>query len=64
MNNRIKTLREKSLKAIPFLSHERALLITDFYKSGAHETVPVPIARALCFKYILEKKKLFIEIMS
>ncbi|MGA7721916.1 MAG: trans-4-hydroxy-L-proline dehydratase [Ignavibacteriaceae bacterium] len=61
MNNRIKTLREKSLKAIPFLSHERALLITDFYKSGAHETVPVPIARALCFKYILEKKKLFID---
>lgn len=61
MNNRIKTLREKSLKAIPFLSHERALLITDFYKSGAHETVPVPIARALCLKYILEKKKLFID---
>ena len=49
MNNRIKTLREKSLKAIPFLSHERALLITDFYKSGAHETVPVPNSKSSLF---------------
>ncbi len=61
MNERIKTLREKSLTAIPVLSDERAILETEFYKSGAAEKVSAPVARALCFKYILENKKLFIE---
>jgi formate C-acetyltransferase len=61
MNERIKTLREKSLKAVPSLSHERASLITEFYKSGEHEKVSVPVARALCFKYILGNKKLFLD---
>ena len=34
MTERIKKLREQSLNAENRLSAERALLITDFYKSG------------------------------
>ena len=61
MNDRIKSLREKSLNAIPTLSHERAALVTEFYKCGAVEKYSVPVARALCLKYILENKKLYME---
>ncbi len=60
MNERIKKLREESLKAIPTLSHERAVLLTEFYKTGISEKESVPVARALAFKYILEHKKLYI----
>ena len=34
MNERIKKLRQESLDAIPTLSHERAKLLTEFYKRG------------------------------
>jgi formate C-acetyltransferase len=58
MNERIKKLRTQSRKAIPYLSLERALLITDFYKTDAAHKFSNPIARAKAFKYILEKKKI------
>ena len=38
------------------ISAERALLITEFYKSGVAAAEPVPVQRALSFKYILEHK--------
>lgn len=58
MNERIKTLREKTLNTHPSISLERAELLTDFYKSGEAEKVSIPVARALAFKYLLEHKKL------
>jgi formate C-acetyltransferase len=61
MNERIRKLREQSLSAIPTVSSERAVLITEFYKSGKAEKVSVPVARALTFKYILEHKELCIN---
>ncbi len=61
MNERIIKLREQSRKAIPSFSLERALLITDFYKSGAAHKLFAPVARALAFKYILEHKKICIN---
>lgn len=60
MNNRIKKLRQQSLDAVPAISLERAVLLTDFYTSGATDGVSVPVARAMAFKYLLENKELYI----
>jgi len=61
MNERIKKLRTQSQKAIPYLSLERALLITDFYKTGAAHKFSAPLARAKAFEYILKNKKICIN---
>ncbi len=60
MRGRIKTIREQSLQAKPSLSMERALLLTEFYKSDAADTVSVPVKRAMAFKHIMENKALYI----
>ena len=56
MTERIRKLREQSLNAENRISAERALLITEFYQSGMSDDEPVPVQRALAFKYILEHK--------
>ncbi|MBY9021188.1 MAG: formate C-acetyltransferase/glycerol dehydratase family glycyl radical enzyme, partial [Candidatus Lokiarchaeota archaeon] len=56
MNERIKKLRKQSRSAIPYLSLERALLITEFYKKGAAQLYSIPVSRAKAFQYILENK--------
>jgi len=61
MNERIKRLRRKSLKTKPFITPERAKLITEFYKSPLSDQVSSPVRRALAFKYILEKKRIHID---
>jgi trans-4-hydroxy-L-proline dehydratase len=61
MNERIKKLKDQSLSAEVALSHERALLLTEFYKSGEAENVSIPVQRALAFKYILENKHICIN---
>ncbi len=60
MRERIKKLREKSLLAINKISAERALLITEFYKTKIVGQVSVPVQRALSFKYIMEHKSLYL----
>ncbi|MFK5856942.1 MAG: pyruvate formate lyase family protein, partial [Bacteroidota bacterium] len=60
MNNRINKLREQSQNAEPRISAERALLITDFYKSKLSQQVSVPKRRALAFKHILSNKSICI----
>ena len=62
MNERIKKLRSQSREAIPYLSIERALLITEFYKTGAAHKFSAPIARAKAFKYLMENKKICINL--
>ncbi len=57
--NRVQQLREHSVTATPYISTERAELITDFYAS-VPDTVSVPVARASAFKYILEHKTVYI----
>ena len=59
MNERIKKLRTKSRRAIPYLSLERALLITEFYKKGAAHKYSAPVARAKAFEYILNNKEIY-----
>ncbi|NOX84507.1 MAG: glycyl radical protein [Chlorobi bacterium] len=61
MNKRIKKLRDQSQNAIPRISAERALLVTEFYKSDLAQQVSVPVRRALAFKHILENKKICIN---
>ena len=61
MTERIKKLREQSLNAENRLSAERGLLITEFYKSGIANSEPIPVQRALSFKYILENKSICIN---
>lgn len=58
MNERIRRLRIKTLNAKPLISAERALLLTEFYKSGRADRVSIPVSRALALKYILENKKI------
>ena len=59
MNERIKKLREQTTKAVNRLSEERALLLTEFYKSAEAREVSVPVRRALAFKHIMMNKKLW-----
>jgi pyruvate formate-lyase/glycerol dehydratase family glycyl radical enzyme len=60
LSERVKHLREQSVSTKPYISIERASLLTDFYQSGATNTVSTPIARALAFKYLLENKTVYI----
>jgi len=61
LNERIKKLRGQSIGAIPYISPERALLITEFYKSDVANSVSPPVQRALAFKHILENKTICIN---
>jgi formate C-acetyltransferase len=47
--------------AKPYISPERAILITEFYQSKIAKQVPVPMKRALAFKHLLENKKICIN---
>ncbi len=60
MNERISTLRKNSLDATNTMSAERALLVTDFYET-LDPSLPVPVQRALAFRYIMENKSLCIQ---
>jgi trans-4-hydroxy-L-proline dehydratase len=60
ISERVKKLREQSLNAIEMLSPERAMLITQFYKSDEHHGLSIPVLRAKAFEYLLKNKKLYI----
>ncbi len=59
MTERVSRLREQSLNAVPCISHERAMLVTEFYRNaGSHSA---PMRRALAFKVIMETKTICIN---
>jgi pyruvate formate-lyase/glycerol dehydratase family glycyl radical enzyme len=58
MSERIARLREQSVTTRPYISTERAELLTDFYQNAG--TYSPPVARALAFKHIVEKKTIYI----
>lgn len=60
MNERITCLRTASLDAINTLSAERALLVTEYYKSIDGQEIPVPLQRAGVFRHIIEHKEICI----
>ncbi|HTY61405.1 MAG TPA: trans-4-hydroxy-L-proline dehydratase [Acidobacteriota bacterium] len=59
MNERVQRLREQSIEAIPCISVERALLMTEFYASAGF--LSAPMKRALAFKHLMEKKDICIN---
>jgi formate C-acetyltransferase len=60
MNPRIEHLRKKSLEQPVTLSHERAELVTQFYKTRVNPSHSIPVQRALCLAHVLAHKKIFI----
>ena len=61
MNERVAKLRKQSVETKPYISTERAELMTDFYKSDIPANVSVPLCRALSFKYLMENKTICIN---
>jgi pyruvate formate-lyase/glycerol dehydratase family glycyl radical enzyme len=61
MRERIRKLRKQSVAAKPYISPERAILITEFYESEIANQVSIPMKRALAFKHVLRNKKICIN---
>jgi len=61
INERIARLREESVRAEVRVCSERARLITEFYRSGKADGLPIPIQRALALKYLMERVSLPVE---
>ena len=60
ITDRVRRLRHESLSAVNNLSHERARLVTEFYRDHLPPDEAVPVQRAMCLAYILENKQLYI----
>ena len=59
MTSRTETLRNRSLEALPTISAERAVLLTEFY--AAHEgKYSVPMMRALAFRHLFEHQTIYL----
>jgi formate C-acetyltransferase len=60
MTPRIEKLRRESRNAVERISEERAVLVTEFYRSGMAAGETVPVQRAKCFAHFMEKKALWL----
>jgi trans-4-hydroxy-L-proline dehydratase len=61
ISERVRNLREQSLNAVEKISSERALLMTQFYKSDEARELSIPVKRAKAFEYLLKNKKIYIN---
>jgi pyruvate formate-lyase/glycerol dehydratase family glycyl radical enzyme len=61
MNERVAKLRKQSVETRPYISTERAELMTDFYGGDIPQKVSVVVCRALSFKYLMENKTVCIN---
>jgi pyruvate formate-lyase/glycerol dehydratase family glycyl radical enzyme len=61
MNDRVRTLRQQSINTRPYISTERAELMTRFYQSDVPLRESVPVCRALSFQYLMENKTICIN---
>ena len=59
MNERTARLRQASLAAQPEISHERACLLTDFYRAQDGK-YSIPVMRARSFLYLCEHKTIYL----
>jgi pyruvate-formate lyase len=59
MTERVALLREESLNSKPYISTERARLVTEAYRNA--EVLSPPIVRALVFKTLMERKTVCIN---
>ncbi len=60
MSERVRRLRKQSIETKPYISTERAELITDFYKNGDADILSKPMARASSFRFLLRSKEIYI----
>ena len=60
MNDRVKRLRQQSVSAVPYISIERADLVTEAYRQYSGK-VSAPMMRALTFKHLMENKTVCIN---
>lgn len=60
MNDRIAKLRAQSVDTRPYISTERAELITEFYKSYASLGDSPVVFRAKAFRYLMESKAVYV----
>jgi pyruvate formate-lyase/glycerol dehydratase family glycyl radical enzyme len=58
MNERVSRMRQATIETKPWLSIERAKLITEFYSQD--KTSSIPMRRALAFQYLMENKEIYI----
>ncbi|MHC4179944.1 MAG: trans-4-hydroxy-L-proline dehydratase, partial [Planctomycetota bacterium] len=56
----VESLRRQSIEAKPYISTERAELVTEFYKGDLPPQVSTPVCRALAFKHLLEHRTIYI----
>jgi len=61
MNERVAKLRKQSVETRPYISTERAELLTEFYKSDTALRESAAVTRALSFKHIMENKRICIN---
>jgi hypothetical protein len=61
MKERVAKLRKQSVETRPYISTERAELLTEFYKSDIPQRESVPVCRALSFKHLMENKTICIN---
>ena len=61
MTERVQRLRTQSVEARPYISSERAELMTDFYESREPDRHSVPVARALALRHLLENRTICIN---
>ncbi|SDC63300.1 trans-4-hydroxy-L-proline dehydratase [Williamwhitmania taraxaci] len=61
INERIRTQREMSLRAINHISAERAILVTEFYALPSTALLSVPLQRAGALMYILSRKAICVN---
>ena len=59
LSERVARLREQSLGIEPYISTERAELLTEFYQQDLG-LVSAPVRRALAFRYLMERKAIYI----
>ena len=60
MTPRVERLRQQSIDTKPYISSERAELVTRFYRGEIAHKVSVPVCRALAFGYLLERRSIWI----
>ena len=60
MNKRVEKLRDESVQTRPYISAERAELVTEFYRSDVPLGVSAAVCRATAFRHIMERKAIYI----
>lgn len=61
LSERVKKLRQQSINSVETLTAERAILLTQFYKTTDLSGLSTPVIRARAFEFILKNKKLCIN---